>query len=165
MQTNAGKVISFGLFLSPLPTFVQIIKKRDVERYVPGDAPQLRPVGVLRAPRGPPQQHILVVTINGAGLAIEVVYLSIFFNSPTPPSPSASRCSPWSSSSWPASSSAPTPTRSGRSSWAESASSLGRAAHHHKARAWSTCPLRCPWSACSTPSAGRHTRSYDSTSS
>jgi solute carrier family 50 (sugar transporter) len=83
MQTNnAGNFISFGLFLSPLPTFVQIIKRRDVERYVPDPYLATFLNCALWVFYGLPVVHpnsILVVTINGAGLAIEVVYLSIFF--------------------------------------------------------------------------------------
>ncbi|KAF2915339.1 hypothetical protein DAI22_09g024201 [Oryza sativa Japonica Group] len=54
-----GNVISFGLFLSPVPTFWRIIKNKDVRDFK--------------------ADHILVVTINGIGLVIEAVYLTIFF--------------------------------------------------------------------------------------
>uniref|UniRef100_I1QMD9 Bidirectional sugar transporter SWEET n=1 Tax=Oryza glaberrima TaxID=4538 RepID=I1QMD9_ORYGL len=54
-----GNVISFGLFLSPVPTFWRIIKEKDVKDFKPNS--------------------ILVVTINGIGLVIEAVYLTIFF--------------------------------------------------------------------------------------
>uniref|UniRef100_I1QME7 Bidirectional sugar transporter SWEET n=1 Tax=Oryza glaberrima TaxID=4538 RepID=I1QME7_ORYGL len=54
-----GNVISFGLFLSPVPTFWRIIKNKNVQDFKPNS--------------------ILVVTINGIGLVIEAVYLTIFF--------------------------------------------------------------------------------------
>ncbi|GMJ06280.1 hypothetical protein like AT4G10850 [Hibiscus trionum] len=76
-----GNVISLFLFLSPVPTFVQIWKKGSVEQYSP--APYLATlinclVWVLY---GLPMVHphsILVITINGTGTAIEVVYLTLF---------------------------------------------------------------------------------------
>ncbi|KAK4354559.1 hypothetical protein RND71_026753 [Anisodus tanguticus] len=76
-----GNFISLVLFLSPLPTFVRIWKKKSVEQFSP--APYLATfvncgLWVLY---GIPLVHphsILVVTINGTGLAIEVVYLTLF---------------------------------------------------------------------------------------
>ncbi|CAN6336634.1 unnamed protein product [Urochloa humidicola] len=77
-----GNVISFGLFLSPLPTFIQIVKKRDVEKFVPDPYLATFLNCALWVFYGLPFVHpnsILVLTINGTGLVIEVVYLSIFF--------------------------------------------------------------------------------------
>ncbi|XP_058203651.1 bidirectional sugar transporter SWEET4-like [Rhododendron vialii] len=76
-----GNVISFVLFMSPLPTFFQICKKGSVEQYSP--APYL---GTfincgLWAVYGLPAVHphsLLVTSINGAGMAIELVYLLLF---------------------------------------------------------------------------------------
>ncbi|KAL4348458.1 hypothetical protein GQ457_17G022550 [Hibiscus cannabinus] len=76
-----GNVISLFLFLSPVPTFVNIWKKGSVEQFSP--VPYLATlinclVWVLY---GLPMVHpnsILVITINGTGTAIEVVYLTLF---------------------------------------------------------------------------------------
>uniref|UniRef100_A0A0E0J7H0 Bidirectional sugar transporter SWEET n=1 Tax=Oryza nivara TaxID=4536 RepID=A0A0E0J7H0_ORYNI len=54
-----GNVISFGLFLSPVPIFWRIIKNKNVQNFK--------------------ADPILVVTINGISLVIEAVYLTIFF--------------------------------------------------------------------------------------
>jgi solute carrier family 50 protein (sugar transporter) len=78
----AGNVISFGLFLSPLPTFIQIVNKGDVEKFVPDPYLATFLNCALWVFYGLPIVHpnsILVVTINGTGLLIETVYLSIFF--------------------------------------------------------------------------------------
>ncbi|URE47808.1 hypothetical protein MUK42_15335 [Musa troglodytarum] len=77
-----GNVISFGLFLSPVPTFVQIIKKKAVEQFSP--IPYLATLlnCMMWFLYGLPIVHphsILVVTINGIGLVIESAYLTIFF--------------------------------------------------------------------------------------
>ncbi|XP_065879150.1 bidirectional sugar transporter SWEET6b-like [Euphorbia lathyris] len=76
-----GNVISFGLFLSPVPTFIRIIKKKDVEEF------QFYPyiltvqncmfwvfygLPIVKA------DSILVVTINSVGLVLELIYLAIF---------------------------------------------------------------------------------------
>ncbi|KAJ6705391.1 BIDIRECTIONAL SUGAR TRANSPORTER SWEET [Salix purpurea] len=76
-----GNVISLLLFLSPVPTFVQIWRKKSVEQFSP--APYLATlincmVWVLY---GLPVVHpnsTLVWTINGTGIAIEMVYLLLF---------------------------------------------------------------------------------------
>jgi solute carrier family 50 protein (sugar transporter) len=78
----AGNFISFGLFLSPLPTFLTIIRKRDVEEFVPDPYLATFLNCALWVFYGLPVVHpnsILVATINGTGLAIEAAYLSIFF--------------------------------------------------------------------------------------
>uniref|UniRef100_A0A0E0REJ3 Bidirectional sugar transporter SWEET n=1 Tax=Oryza rufipogon TaxID=4529 RepID=A0A0E0REJ3_ORYRU len=54
-----GNIISFGLFLSPVPIFWRIIKNKNVQNFK--------------------ADPILVVTINGISLVIEAVYLTIFF--------------------------------------------------------------------------------------
>ncbi|XP_031481943.1 bidirectional sugar transporter SWEET4-like [Nymphaea colorata] len=76
-----GNVISFGLFLSPLPTFVQICKKGAVEQFSP--LPYLATLlnCMLWILYGLPIVHphsLLVITINGCGFAIELVYLMLF---------------------------------------------------------------------------------------
>ncbi|KAK4768098.1 hypothetical protein SAY87_003239 [Trapa incisa] len=77
-----GNVISFGLFLSPLPTFIYICKTKSVQAFKPD--PYV--VTVLNCMMwvfyGLPFVHpdsILVVTINSIGLAMELVYVCIFF--------------------------------------------------------------------------------------
>ncbi|KAJ1406497.1 SWEET sugar transporter [Sesbania bispinosa] len=77
-----GNVISFGLFLSPAPTFYGIIKKKDVEEFKPD--PYIATVlnCAFWVFYGMPFVHphsILVVTINSIGLAFEFVYLTIFY--------------------------------------------------------------------------------------
>ncbi|XP_059441232.1 bidirectional sugar transporter SWEET4-like [Corylus avellana] len=77
-----GNIISLFLFLSPLPTFVQIWKKKSVENYSP--APYLATLinCLVWTLYGLPMVHphsFLVVTINGSGTAIELVYIILFF--------------------------------------------------------------------------------------
>ncbi|KAG8069126.1 hypothetical protein GUJ93_ZPchr0005g15559 [Zizania palustris] len=77
-----GNFISLGLFLSPVPTFVKIVKKKDVEEFVADPYLATFLNCALWVLYGMPFVHpnsILVVTINGTGLAIELVYLAIFF--------------------------------------------------------------------------------------
>ncbi|XP_026378779.1 bidirectional sugar transporter SWEET7b-like [Papaver somniferum] len=76
-----GNIISFGLFISPAPTFYQIIKKGTVEDFSPN--PYL--AGVLNCLLwvlyGLPFVHphgALIVAINGIGLMIELTYVCIF---------------------------------------------------------------------------------------
>ncbi|KAJ0802619.1 putative SWEET sugar transporter [Helianthus annuus] len=76
-----GNAIALILFLSPVPTFIQIVKKGAVEQFSP--VPYLATfvncgIWVLY---GLPLVHpnsLLVITINGAGLFIETVYLLMF---------------------------------------------------------------------------------------
>ncbi|KAJ9706272.1 hypothetical protein PVL29_001681 [Vitis rotundifolia] len=76
-----GNIIALFLFLSPVPTFISIWKKGSVEQYSP--VPYLATfincmVWVLY---GLPMVHphsTLVVTINGTGFVIELVYLILF---------------------------------------------------------------------------------------
>ncbi|KAF6991414.1 hypothetical protein CFC21_008500 [Triticum aestivum] len=77
-----GNVISFGLFLSPVPTFWRIIKAKDVEEFKPDPYLATLLNCMLWVFYGLPIVHpnsILVVTINGIGLVIESAYLIIFF--------------------------------------------------------------------------------------
>ncbi|XP_039016237.1 bidirectional sugar transporter SWEET5-like [Hibiscus syriacus] len=76
-----GNVISFGLFLSPVPTFYQIYKKKAVEEFQP--YPYLGTVMncLIWMFYGLPivkNDNILVLTINSVGLAIELIYLSVY---------------------------------------------------------------------------------------
>ncbi|KAL8196295.1 hypothetical protein R6Q57_025295 [Mikania cordata] len=80
-RTTVGNVIALILFLSPVPTFIQIVKKGAVEQFSP--VPYLATfvncgIWVLY---GLPVVHphsLLVITINGTGLLIETVYLLLF---------------------------------------------------------------------------------------
>ncbi|KAJ6751577.1 hypothetical protein OIU85_002049 [Salix viminalis] len=76
-----GNVISFGLFLSPVPTFYRICKKKDVQEFQP--YPYVATVlnCLFWIFYGLPiikPDSILVVTINSVGLVLELIYLSIF---------------------------------------------------------------------------------------
>ncbi|KAB2037857.1 hypothetical protein ES319_D03G105100v1 [Gossypium barbadense] len=76
-----GNVISLFLFLSPVPTFIRIWKKGSVEQFSP--APYLATLinCMVWVVYGLPMVHpnsTLVVTINGTGTAIEIVYLTLF---------------------------------------------------------------------------------------
>ncbi|XP_022989551.1 bidirectional sugar transporter SWEET5-like [Cucurbita maxima] len=76
-----GNVISFGLFLSPLPTFFKIYKSKSVEEFKPD--PYLATVlnCMCWVFYGMPFVHpdsTLIITINGIGLFIELFYLAIF---------------------------------------------------------------------------------------
>ncbi|KAK7381385.1 hypothetical protein VNO78_34037 [Psophocarpus tetragonolobus] len=77
-----GNIISFGLFFSPAPTFYGIVKKKAVEEFKPD--PYIATVlnCAFWVFYGMPFVHpnsILVVTINGVGLVIEFVYLTIYY--------------------------------------------------------------------------------------
>ncbi|XP_057433280.1 bidirectional sugar transporter SWEET4-like [Lotus japonicus] len=76
-----GNIISACLFLSPVPTFVQICKKGSVEQYsaVPYLATLIN--CLVWTLYGLPMVHphsVLVVTINGAGCAIEIIYIILY---------------------------------------------------------------------------------------
>nr|QHT64209.1 sugar efflux transporter 8 [Litchi chinensis] len=76
-----GNVISFGLFLSPSPTFWRIIKRKSVEEFQPYAYIAACLNCMFWVLYGLPVVHpdsILVVTINGVGLVLELIYLSIF---------------------------------------------------------------------------------------
>ncbi|XP_059443911.1 bidirectional sugar transporter SWEET4-like [Corylus avellana] len=77
-----GNIVALFLFLSPVPTFVQIWKKGSVEHYSP--APYLATLVncMVWTFYSLPMVHphsTLVLTIDGAGIAIELTYLIIFF--------------------------------------------------------------------------------------
>ncbi|XP_057982349.1 bidirectional sugar transporter SWEET4-like [Malania oleifera] len=77
-----GNVISFCLFASPAPTFWRILKKKTTEQFQP--YPYIATIlnCMFWVFYGLPLVHphsILVVSINSVGLAMEVIYTSIFF--------------------------------------------------------------------------------------
>ncbi|XP_051121613.1 bidirectional sugar transporter SWEET4-like [Andrographis paniculata] len=77
-----GNIISIILFLSPVPTFYDIWKKKSVELYSP--MPYLATfincgLWVLYGLPMVQPHSTLVVTINASGLVIELVYISLFF--------------------------------------------------------------------------------------
>ncbi|MCD7451232.1 Bidirectional sugar transporter sweet5 [Datura stramonium] len=77
-----GNVISFGLFLSPVPTFVKIWKAKTVMQFKPDPYVVTALNCAVWVFYGMPFVHpdsLLVVTINGIGLVIELIYVSIFF--------------------------------------------------------------------------------------
>lgn len=77
-----GNVISGFLFASPMPTFTQIFKKKSVEQFKPDPYLATTMNCMLWVFYGLPFVHpksILVVTTNGIGLSIEILYLIIFF--------------------------------------------------------------------------------------
>ncbi|KAL1371629.1 hypothetical protein HN51_001864 [Arachis hypogaea] len=76
-----GNVISFCLFMSPMPTFVQICKAKSVQDFKPD--PYV--VTVLNCAMwsfyGMPfvtKNNVLVLTINGFGFFLELFYTGIF---------------------------------------------------------------------------------------
>ncbi|CAN6444496.1 unnamed protein product [Victoria cruziana] len=76
-----GNAISFGLFLSPAPTFYKIIKNGAVEDFsaVPYLATMLN--CLLWVTYGLPMVHphsLLVITINGTGIVVESIYLTLY---------------------------------------------------------------------------------------
>ncbi|OAY84229.1 Bidirectional sugar transporter SWEET4, partial [Ananas comosus] len=73
--------IALGLFLSPAPTFYTIWKKGSVEQFSP--VPYLCTLlnCMMWVVYGIPMVHphsMLVITINGSGLAIELAYVLLF---------------------------------------------------------------------------------------
>ncbi|GMI76601.1 VEGETATIVE CELL EXPRESSED1 [Hibiscus trionum] len=77
-----GNIISFFLFLSPVPTFIKIWKVKSVQDFKP--APYIATVlnCMMWIFYGLPIVHpdsTLIITINGIGLFIELVYITIFF--------------------------------------------------------------------------------------
>ncbi|XP_010266587.1 PREDICTED: bidirectional sugar transporter SWEET4-like [Nelumbo nucifera] len=76
-----GNIIALCLFLSPVPTFVQIWKKGSVEQFSP--VPYLATLlnCLLWLVYGLPLVHphsMLVITINGCGTFIELTYVILF---------------------------------------------------------------------------------------
>ncbi|KAK9054520.1 hypothetical protein SSX86_025598 [Deinandra increscens subsp. villosa] len=77
-----GNIISLVLFLSPIPTFMRIIKAKSVQAFKPDPYVATILNCALWMFYGLPIVHpnsMLVITINGAGLSIEVVFITIFF--------------------------------------------------------------------------------------
>ncbi|WVY95336.1 hypothetical protein V8G54_034424, partial [Vigna mungo] len=77
-----GNIISGCLFLSPVPTFLEIWKKGSVEEYsaVPYMATLMN--CMVWTLYGLPMVHpdsLLVVSINGGGCVIEMIYVTLFF--------------------------------------------------------------------------------------
>ncbi|KAH0450498.1 hypothetical protein IEQ34_021190 [Dendrobium chrysotoxum] len=77
----AGNVISLGLFLSPLPIFIRIWKKKSVEEFsvIPYAATLLN--CMLWVVFGLPIVHpnsTLVLTINSVGTFIELCYVALY---------------------------------------------------------------------------------------
>ncbi|XP_047340464.1 bidirectional sugar transporter SWEET7-like [Impatiens glandulifera] len=76
-----GNIISLALFLSPVPTFLKIYKKKTVEQYSP--VPYIATIGncalwVLYGLPDVTPGSTLVISINGAGFVIQLVYLLVF---------------------------------------------------------------------------------------
>ncbi|XP_038906045.1 bidirectional sugar transporter SWEET4 [Benincasa hispida] len=76
-----GNIISFGLFLSPVPTFYKIYKSKSVEEFKPD--PYIATVlncmfWVFYGTDWVHPDSTLIVTINGIGLVIELFYLAFF---------------------------------------------------------------------------------------
>lgn len=76
-----GNVISFGMFLSPMPTFIRIFKKKSVEEFsiIPYVATLMN--CMLWMVYGLPVVHpksTLVLTINAAGTGIELSYVILY---------------------------------------------------------------------------------------
>ncbi|XP_009609064.1 bidirectional sugar transporter SWEET5-like [Nicotiana tabacum] len=77
-----GNVISFFLFLSPVPTFIKIWKVKTVMQFRPDPYVATVLNCAVWIFYGMPFVHpdsLLVITINGIGLVIELIYVSIFF--------------------------------------------------------------------------------------
>ncbi|KAL0923813.1 hypothetical protein M5K25_004591 [Dendrobium thyrsiflorum] len=77
-----GNVICFGLFLSPVPTFVEICRKKSVEQF--SSIPYLAALAncMLWVFYGLPivqPNTILISTINAIGVFVVIIYLTIFF--------------------------------------------------------------------------------------
>ncbi|XP_028556203.1 bidirectional sugar transporter SWEET4-like [Dendrobium catenatum] len=76
-----GNAISFVLFLSPMPTFFRICKKKSVEHFsvVPYVATLLNcMLWVLYGLPFVKPNSTLIITINGAGTVIELIYIFIY---------------------------------------------------------------------------------------
>ncbi|KAL6182412.1 hypothetical protein ACLB2K_043834 [Fragaria x ananassa] len=76
-----GNIISLGLFLSPIPTFMKIIKQKSVADFKPDPYVATLLNCAVWVFYGMPFVHpdsTLVWTINGAGFIIETVYTTIF---------------------------------------------------------------------------------------
>ncbi|WRX25739.1 Sugar transporter SWEET repeat - like 10, partial [Theobroma cacao] len=74
-----GNIVSFLVFLAPVPTFYQICKKKTAEGYhsIPymvalSSAMMLLYYGILKT------NAVLIISINVIGCAIEIVYLVLY---------------------------------------------------------------------------------------
>ncbi|CAA2998398.1 bidirectional sugar transporter SWEET5-like [Olea europaea subsp. europaea] len=77
-----GNIISFFLFLSPVPTFIKIRKAKSVQGFKPDPYVATVLNCAMWVFYGLPIVHpdsLLVVTINGVGFIIEISYVTIFF--------------------------------------------------------------------------------------
>ncbi|XP_039116472.1 bidirectional sugar transporter SWEET6b-like [Dioscorea cayenensis subsp. rotundata] len=77
-----GNILTFGLFVSPMPTFYKIWKSKDMEDFSP--IPYLATLMncALWVFYGMPFVHpksLLIVTINGFGLVVEAFYIIMCF--------------------------------------------------------------------------------------
>ncbi|KAB2633377.1 bidirectional sugar transporter SWEET5-like [Pyrus ussuriensis x Pyrus communis] len=76
-----GNIISLIMFLSPIPTFYRIVKQKTVSDFKPDPYVVTLLNCALWVFYGMPFVHpdsILVVSINGAGVVIELVYILLF---------------------------------------------------------------------------------------
>ncbi|KAG4137319.1 hypothetical protein ERO13_D07G064900v2 [Gossypium hirsutum] len=77
-----GNIISLFLFLSPVPTFIKIFKLKSVEEFKPDPYVATILNCAMWVFYGLPIVHpdsLLIITINGVGLVIEGVFVTIFF--------------------------------------------------------------------------------------
>ncbi|XP_052182008.1 bidirectional sugar transporter SWEET5 [Diospyros lotus] len=78
-----GNVISFFLFISPLPTIWKIFKSKSVQEFRPDPYVATTLNCAMWVFYGLPFIHpdnLLVLTINGAGLIIELIYVFVFLS-------------------------------------------------------------------------------------
>ncbi|OEL29215.1 Bidirectional sugar transporter SWEET4 [Dichanthelium oligosanthes] len=76
-----GNGTALVLFLSPVPTFIGIWKKRSVEQYSPIPYVATLLNCMMWVLYGLPVVHphsMLVITINGTGMAIQLTYVTLF---------------------------------------------------------------------------------------
>ncbi|XVE54941.1 hypothetical protein DITRI_Ditri03aG0122000 [Diplodiscus trichospermus] len=76
-----GNIISLFLFLSPVPTFVKILKAKSVQEFKPDPYVATVLNCMMWVFYGLPFVHpdsVLIITINGIGLFIELIYVAIF---------------------------------------------------------------------------------------
>ncbi|CAD6247257.1 unnamed protein product [Miscanthus lutarioriparius] len=76
-----GNGTALVLFLSPVPTFIRIWKKGSVEQYSPIPYVATLLNCMMWVLYGLPVVHphsMLVITINGAGMAIQLTYVTLF---------------------------------------------------------------------------------------
>nr|XP_027071798.1 bidirectional sugar transporter SWEET5-like [Coffea arabica] len=77
-----GNVISFGMFVSPTPTFVNIGRAKSVQHFKPDPYLATTLNCAMWVFYGLPivkKDSILVSTINGVGLVIEAIFVTLFF--------------------------------------------------------------------------------------